>query len=43
MKMYFPTRTAARNLTNGVNRKVVDNGTNAAKGKRWAVVIKKEC
>ena len=39
MQIYFKTRTAARQFSNGLSRVVVDNGSDKPAGKRWGVTL----
>lgn len=41
MKMFFKTRSKARQFTTNTPYKVSDQGSQAASGKRWAVVVGK--
>lgn len=39
MKMFFKTRSKARQFTANTAHKVSDQGSQAASGKRWAVTV----
>lgn len=41
MQIFFGSRTAQRSFVKGEERRPVDNGTTAQKGKRWGVELSK--